>query len=476
MTKFKIKSSKNISIAKHGHMLKQNGTPYFFSSLTDEFDPNILSEIFANESSDHLRDYFHANDPALIFVSPLAFKLTKYKVDGDIDMYRISDIFHLVSEVQAVLRNRYENGEYTLSDVETRLRDMQYYARVAMVEFAGDKGYLENDTEEAEKETPEPVKVSSEPEPKPSAPAPRPVSIPVVQPASTLGLDGLILNEVVRAISSEQSANVMTQVIEDKLREWGAVPHQVTIKVIQPDNSAVEIDGQHKKFPLLLKSLMVRVNTAIVGSPGSGKTTCVYKIGEALKLPVYSKSLSSQTAVYEFFGHRTADGTYISTDYRKAFEHGGIFLIDEFDNGNANVLAALNQSIENEYCNFPDGEVKKHQDFVAVAAGNTYGNGATMDFVGRNKIDKATLDRFSFMAFDIDEDFEMRIAVNKDWCKKVQAYRKRVAEKRIEAIVSPRATFNGEKLLKAGIPEQEVIEMVIFKGMNEDERNLLKNI
>ena len=46
--------------------------------------------------------------------------------------------------------------------------------------------------------------------------------------------------------------------------------------------------------------------------------------------------------------------------------------------------------------------------------------------------------------------------------------------KKVRTIISPRATFNGEKLLASGLTQKQVEEMVIYKGLNTDERNLIK--
>ena len=159
--------------------------------------------------------------------------------------------------------------------------------------------------------------------------------------------------------------------------------------------------------------------------------------------------------------------------FREKYENGGVFLLDEFDAGNPNVLAALNQATANGHCPFPDKMIEKHKDFIIVMAGNTFGGGGTIDYVGRNKIDAATLDRFAFIYIDYDEILEKALSSNEAWCTRVQRYRARVIEKKVRTIISPRATFNGEKLLSAGLPLETVEQMIIFKGLTDDERNLI---
>ena len=52
-------------------------------------------------------------------------------------------------------------------------------------------------------------------------------------------------------------------------------------------------------------------------------------------------------------------------------------------------------------------------------------------------------------------------------------YRKRVTDKKIRTVVSPRATIMGGNLLKAGMKEEDVIELLIYKGLSPAERKLL---
>ena len=275
-------------------------------------------------------------------------------------------------------------------------------------------------------------------------------------------------------LDSEESRQHMSHSVEKLLNKWGIDKNVRQLEVTVDKTPPVKVGKIHFKFDLVLKCMMARTNIALVGAAGSGKTTTVAKAAEALKLKFFSKSVSAQTGAHEFFGYQDAQGRYVRTLFRDAYEFGGVFLLDEFDAGNPNVLAALNQATANEHCAFADDMIPKHKDFICVMAGNTFGHGANSEYVGRNKIDAATLDRFAFIDFPYDEDLEHALASNKAWCKKVQAIRKKVAEKKIRTVVSPRATIMGGQLLANGITEDEIMELLIFKGMNQEERNLLK--
>lgn len=295
------------------------------------------------------------------------------------------------------------------------------------------------------------------------------VEVKIERP-NAVGLEGQIHELVYNCLESDYTV----QTIQNKMIQLGIEPNRTEIIVKRADAEPKNVGAQHKDFNTILQTIAAGVNTAIVGPAGSGKTTCVHSVANALSLPFYSKSVSAQTGVHEFFGYQDANGNYVRTLFREAYEYGGVFLLDEFDAGNPNVLASMNQATANGSCAFADKMIDKHADFIVVMAGNTYGHGATSEYVGRNAIDKATLDRFAFIFFDYDEDFEYDLATNKSWCKEVQKIRKRVFEKKVKTIVSPRATFDGAKLLSSGMDMELVKKLLIYKGLTNDEINLLK--
>ena len=73
--------------------------------------------------------------------------------------------------------------------------------------------------------------------------------------------------------------------------------------------------------------------------------------------------------------------------------------------------------------------IPKHEAFVFIAAGNTTGAGADMKVVGRNQLDGATLDRFVFVFWEIDEDYETSVAGDdqQEWTRYVQKCRRAAA-------------------------------------------------
>ena len=179
--------------------------------------------------------------------------------------------------------------------------------------------------------------------------------------------------------------------------------------------------------------------------------------------------MSEGKTPFDLLGFNDATGKPVHTELRKAWEHGGVFLCDEMDAGNANVLATLNALLSQPIAAFPDGMIPRHDAFVFIAAGNTTGAGADMKFVGRNQLDGATLDRFVFVFWEIDEDFELFVAGEdqQEWTRYVQKCRRAAAATGItENVVfaTPRASINGAKALRRGKLSRLQVEQALLWG------------
>jgi MoxR-like ATPase len=229
---------------------------------------------------------------------------------------------------------------------------------------------------------------------------------------------------------------------------------------------------QHKEFERILKLVRRRKNIMLVGPPGTGKTHCAGSVAEALELSFHPVSVGQQTTKSDLLGFMDVHGNPIWTALKRAYVEGGIFLLDEVDAGNANVLTVLNAALANGQCAFPDGVHKKHEDFVCIAAANTYGKGGDRLFVGRNQLDAASLDRFVVVNFDVDENLELALSPNEVWTRRVQAYRRAAANLKLQVVISPRASYNGDLL--EDFPWAEVEEMVLWKGLPRDQVEKIK--
>lgn len=316
------------------------------------------------------------------------------------------------------------------------------------------------------------------------APMPAPIHINPVPPG--IDANAAALLELLRKLGGGISEDRVLELI----RANASRPAHVTIDLTSP---GVTLSGEaimHYRFPLLVSAVAARVNTMLVGPAGSGKTTAGLKVAEALKLPFEFTGAIDNS--YKLAGFIDAQGRVIHTGFRRTFEHGGVFLFDEMDGSMPGALLAFNAALANDMYDFPDGCVKKHPDFRAIAGANTYGTGADRQYVGRNKLDAASLDRYSVLEWGYDEALEASLvgaqapkgapipqsikplsegeaqaqAIN--WLGRVQKVRKAVQDLKVLHVVSPRATINGSKLLAAGWSWADTEEAVIWKGLDAD--------
>lgn len=278
------------------------------------------------------------------------------------------------------------------------------------------------------------------------------------------------------AAVAERVGNVERGLVNDAERisalESAARPREIT--VILPDGQKHDVGVQHKQFDRLLVLLSQRVNVYLVGPAGSGKTHAGESCARALAIPFYAASFGKQTPQSQIFGFIDATGTYRRSLFREAYENGGVFLADEIDAANDNTITSINAATANQVCGFPDGMVKKHPDFIMIAAGNTYGRGADRQYVGRTQLDAATLDRFAVINWDYDEALERAITSNVEWTARVQELRANAQRNGVRVVISPRASIAGEKLLAAGVPQDDVEEMLIFKGIDKATREKIE--
>lgn len=269
--------------------------------------------------------------------------------------------------------------------------------------------------------------------------------------------------------------------LNSKINDITAVVEQRPLVVNFGTVEAPKTELVHSQFTTVVNTLKSQKrnpkNIMLVGEAGSGKTHLASSVAKALGLKFYPMSVGLQTTKSDLLGFINAHGNYVTSPVREAFENGGVLLLDEFDAAHAGVVTIINSLLANGHCSFPDKIVDKHDKFVCMVACNTYGHGANIDYVGRNRLDAATLDRFIVVDVGYDEQLEDVLTNNSQWTDIVRKIRKNIEEQGVKMIVSPRASMNGADLLDAGFTVEQAVEMCILKGADYDVRKkVLKGI
>jgi cobaltochelatase CobS len=228
----------------------------------------------------------------------------------------------------------------------------------------------------------------------------------------------------------------------------------------------------HEQTPRIIRALARGDHVYLYGPAGSGKTTMGQKAAEAFGLQFYMVAqVEDQYALLGFtIPNPTSPTGYdvVRTQFREAFEHGGLLLWDELDRSGAGAVTAINAALANGFCAFPDGLVYMHPDFKLIAAGNTTMRGASNLYAAAQQQDASVLDRFAFIPFGYDAHIEDSHpqATDKDWVAYVRAVRQAASESGLDVVVSPRATYRGCVALASGETWDDVAETYLFKGID----------
>lgn len=204
------------------------------------------------------------------------------------------------------------------------------------------------------------------------------------------------------------------------------------------DGKKKDVKGMtHRRFEDILRYVAANVPMILVGPAGSGKTQIAVQCAEVLERTHYSISVNEHTSKTDFLGYMDANGKIVKTNFRKAFEEGGVFIIDEIDCANPNILTIINSALSNGFCPFPDGMIQRHADFLCICTANTFGEGENVHYIGRNVLDAATRDRFTTMFIDYDDKIERALTDEKVYALGMEL-RRYFKSNNVDCIISTR--------------------------------------
>ena len=138
-------------------------------------------------------------------------------------------------------------------------------------------------------------------------------------------------------------------------------------------------------------------------------------------------------------------------------------------------LVILNAAIANKYFDFPTGRVEAHPNFRVIAAGNTFGTGADINYTGRYSLDKASLDRFAIVKIDYSPAIEESIADgDNELIQFCRAFREATDKAGVECLCSYRTMERIKKLSTVMGKLEDVIETSLTKGMDQDTKKTVE--
>lgn len=214
---------------------------------------------------------------------------------------------------------------------------------------------------------------------------------------------------------------------------------------------------RHERFEYVKKVVDYGLSVLLTGTAGTGKTTIAMQIAEDLKRPFSSMSLTKQSSMASIIGYKMMNGEYCASSFRTAYEEGHVFLLDELDAADSNVLLVLN-TLENGFVAFPDKIVKGHKDFRLIATANPQDEHSI--YTGRSKLDFSTMDRYYEIKLPRDPKLEENLT-SSETVVQIAAARELLAEQGSSIQVTMRDAIRVHKLTGLGLDESP-IEKVVF--------------
>lgn len=286
--------------------------------------------------------------------------------------------------------------------------------------------------------------------------------------------------DAVAAVEKRQTIDeAAVRIIVDKaLRDRAPL----RVEVVTNGKTHVVEGLAHERLPFLIRLIARGRHAWLAGPSGSGKTHAAAQAFAARGL-TYRGAMGACLTRYDLLGFVDANGRAVPTPLRTAIIHGGGVTLDEVDAYGHEAYLALNGILGNGHADLP-GEpdlIRVHDDCAIVATANTWGNGATSEYIGRNRMDEAFLKRFVRMDWPYDEKMERQAALaiepgdaTEALVNRIQALRKRAADSNLRVVISPRQSILAASMVRDGFTPDEAIEATCLCGMTDANRRTLE--
>lgn len=193
-----------------------------------------------------------------------------------------------------------------------------------------------------------------------------------------------------------------------------------TVKLVLPDGRSHQVDPNNiENYQKMVDDLLVGNNVYLFGGAGTGKTVtaeslCITLKGDP-KEHLETINCNEYTSPRDIIGGETIS-EYKEGALVKAWEFGKMLFIDELPKLNANTAGLFNDALaktamnpEKAFITTGDGrKVKRHKDFMCIAAGNTTMKRVDPKYLGNSRQDASLVDRFagSFYQVSFNEELE----------------------------------------------------------------------
>lgn len=210
-------------------------------------------------------------------------------------------------------------------------------------------------------------------------------------------------------------------------------------------------------------------NIWLCGPAGSGKSVMTRNLAKSLGLPYLCISCGIGTSSTEFIGYKypTREGTKFAEYYAKP----SIILLDEFTALDPAVAQICNAALANDEIETTTGTVHRHPNCIIVATSNTYGGGASRQYVANNQLDASTIDRFIGGIIEVNYSEEYESQYDKEVVDYVHDLRHLIKEYDLRRIASTRMIQAGCALKNAYVKDWK--DQLII-NWSDNEKQIIK--
>ena len=271
------------------------------------------------------------------------------------------------------------------------------------------------------------------------------------------------------------------------------------LKQIKKNYSCPDINSgfyvQEKTWNYLVRNILKKKNTLLLGPTGTGKTDIIIRIAKALdiELNIYDMGAMIDPLTDLLGTHRIKDGNSVF-DYAKFVtdvQKPGIILLDELSRAplmTNNILFPCldhRRTLNIEIAGSTDVRaVKVHPDCVFIATANI-----GQEYSGTNDIDAALMNRFNALQVEyLPQDIEERIlnvrtGIELDKASKIlnvaNAIRDSYLKQNISKPISTRETLECAELVVDGFTIKDSVNLVFcqkFSKADNNEYDIIKKL